>query len=85
VSSRALAAVTYQAPEILSVALTKIGRASGEAPGQITNQVVGTAPDRSHLPVQECLKCLPNQIRSPDSPLASLLIHPLEERLWKAE
>jgi hypothetical protein len=85
VSSRALAAVTYQAPEILSVALTKIGRASGEAPGQITNQVVGTTPDGDRFTVEERLKGFPHEARSPDSPLASLLIHPLEELLWKAE
>jgi hypothetical protein len=85
VSSRALASVTDQAPEILSVAFTKIGRASGEAPGQITNKIVGTAPDGDRIAVKECLKGLPNQIRSPDSPLAGLLIDSLEERPWKTE
>jgi hypothetical protein len=85
VSSRALATVTDQAPEILSVALTKIGRASGEAPRKITNQVVGTTADRDCFTVKECLKGLSNQIRSPDAPLAGLLIHSLEERPWKTQ
>ena len=85
VSSRTLPAVTNQVPEVFPVALAEVGGASGEASGEVPDQVIGTVTDCSRLAVHKGLKYQAHEVRAPDPPLARLSIDPFQQRFRNAK